>query len=45
MTVIDTQDNPSDDVTGGEKAGNALLQRNQEIDSVLGYNDPSALGP
>ena len=44
MTVIDTQDNPSDDVTGGEKAGNALLQRNQEIDSVLGYNDPSALG-
>jgi ribose transport system substrate-binding protein len=44
MTVVDTQDNPSDDVTGGEKAGNALLQRNQEVDSVIGYNDPSALG-
>ena len=44
MTVIDTQDNPSDDVTGGEKAGNALLQRNQDVDSVIGYNDPSALG-
>lgn len=44
LTVIDTQDNPSDDVTGGEKAANALLQRNQEIDSVMGYNDPSALG-
>jgi ribose transport system substrate-binding protein len=44
LTVIDTQDNPSDDVTGGEKAGNALLQRNQEVDSVIGYNDPSALG-
>jgi ribose transport system substrate-binding protein len=44
MTVVDTQDNPSDDVTGGEKAGNALLQRNKTIDSVLGYNDPSALG-
>jgi ribose transport system substrate-binding protein len=44
MTVIGTQDNPSDDVTGGEKAGNALLQRNQEVDSVIGYNDPSALG-
>lgn len=44
LTVIDTEDNPSDDVTGGEKAGNALLQRNQEIDSVMGYNDPSALG-
>lgn len=44
LTVLGTQDNPSDDVTGGEKAGNALLQRNQEIDSVVGYNDPSALG-
>ena len=44
LTVIDTQDNPSDDVTGGEKAANALLQRNQEVDSVIGYNDPSALG-
>ena len=44
LTVIDTQDNPSDDVTGGEKAANALLQRNQDVDSVIGYNDPSALG-
>jgi ribose transport system substrate-binding protein len=44
MTVVDTQDNPSDDVTGGEKAGNALLQRNKTVDSVIGYNDPSALG-
>lgn len=44
MTVVGTQDNPSDDVTGGEKAGNALLQRNQTVDSVIGYNDPSALG-
>jgi ABC-type sugar transport system substrate-binding protein len=44
LTVLATQDNPSDDVTGGEKAANALLQRNQEVDSVIGYNDPSALG-
>jgi len=44
LTVVDTQDNPSDDVTGGERAGNALLQRNQNVDSVIGYNDPSALG-
>jgi ribose transport system substrate-binding protein len=44
LTVIGTQDNPSDDVTGGEKAANALLQRNKEVDSVIGYNDPSALG-
>ncbi len=43
-TVVGTQDNPSDDVTGGEKAANALLQRHSNIDAVIGYNDPSALG-
>ena len=43
-TIVGTQDNPSDDVTGGEKAANALLQRYSSMDAVLGYNDPSALG-
>ncbi len=43
-TVIGQQDNPSDDVTGGEKAANALLQRYSDIDAVIGYNDPSAIG-
>jgi ribose transport system substrate-binding protein len=43
-TIIGTQDNPSDDVTGGEKAANALLQRHSDINAVIGYNDPSALG-
>jgi ABC-type sugar transport system substrate-binding protein len=43
-TVVGSQDNPSDDVTGGEKAANALLQRHSDIDAVIGYNDPSALG-
>jgi ABC-type sugar transport system substrate-binding protein len=44
MTVVGTQDNPSDDVTGGEKAGNALIQRYQDMDAVIAYNDPSAVG-
>ena len=44
LTVVGTQDNPSDDVTGGEKAANGLLQRYSDIDGVIGYNDPSALG-
>ncbi|MFN8224120.1 MAG: sugar ABC transporter substrate-binding protein [Gaiellales bacterium] len=44
LTVLGTQDNPSDDVTGGEKAANGLLQRYQDMDGVIGYNDPSALG-
>jgi ABC-type sugar transport system substrate-binding protein len=43
-SVVGSQDNPSDDVTGGEKAANALLQRNSDINAVIGYNDPSALG-
>jgi ribose transport system substrate-binding protein len=43
-TVLGTQDNPSDDVTGGEQAANGLVQRYPEMDSVIAYNDPSALG-
>jgi ribose transport system substrate-binding protein len=30
--------------TGGEKAGNGLIQRYSDMDSVIGYNDLSALG-
>jgi ribose transport system substrate-binding protein len=44
LTVVGSQDNPSDDVTGGEKAANALLQRHSDINAVIAYNDPSALG-
>lgn len=44
LTVLGTQDNPSDDVTGGEKAANGLLQRYPDMTGVIGYNDPSALG-
>jgi ABC-type sugar transport system substrate-binding protein len=44
LKVLGTQDNPSDDVTGGEKAANGLLQRYSNMDAVIGYNDPSAIG-
>ena len=44
LTVLGTQDNPTDDVTGGERAANGLLQRYDEMDAIIGYNDPSALG-
>ncbi len=44
LRVVGTQDNPTDDVTGGEKAANGLLQRYEDMDAVIGYNDPSALG-
>jgi ribose transport system substrate-binding protein len=44
LTIVGKQDNPSDDVTGGEKAANGLVQRYSNMDAVIGYNDPSALG-
>jgi ribose transport system substrate-binding protein len=44
LTVLGTQDNPSDDVTGGEKAANGLVQRYSDMTAVIGYNDPSAIG-
>jgi len=44
LTIVGTQDNPSDDVTGGEKAANGLVQRFADMNAVIGYNDPSALG-
>ena len=44
LTVLGTQDNPSDDVTGGEKAANGLVQRYSDMKAIVGYNDPSAVG-
>jgi ribose transport system substrate-binding protein len=44
MTVLGSEDNGTDDVTGGEKAGNALIQRYADMDAVIAYNDPSGVG-
>jgi ribose transport system substrate-binding protein len=44
MTVLGDEDNPTDDVTGGEKAGNALIQRYPDMNAVIAYNDPSGVG-
>jgi ribose transport system substrate-binding protein len=44
LSIVGTQDNPSDDVTGGEKAANGLVQRYSTMNAIIGYNDPSALG-
>lgn len=44
ISVLGEQDNPSDDVTGGEKAANGLLQRFSDMNAIIGYNDPSAVG-
>lgn len=44
ITVLGEQDNPTDDVTGGEKAANGLLQRYSSLNAIIGYNDPSAIG-
>jgi ribose transport system substrate-binding protein len=44
LKVIGEQDNPSDDITGGQKAMAGLLGKYGSIDGVLAYNDPSAVG-
>ena len=44
LQVIGEQDNPSDDITGGQQAMAGLLGKYGSIDGVLAYNDPSAVG-
>ncbi len=44
LQVIGEQDNPSDDIPGGQKAMSGLLGKFGSIDGVLAYNDPSAVG-
>lgn len=44
LHVIGEQDNPSDDIPGGQQAMSGLLGKYGSIDGVLAYNDPSAVG-
>jgi ribose transport system substrate-binding protein len=44
LDVLGEQDNPTDDVTGGQGAMNGLLGKFPNIDGLIAYNDPSALG-
>lgn len=44
LTVVGSADNPTDDVAGGQTAANGLLQRYSQMNAIVGYNDPSAIG-
>lgn len=44
LQVLGRGDNPTDNEAGGERAMNGLLGKYAEIDGVIAYNDPSALG-
>jgi ribose transport system substrate-binding protein len=44
LTVLGNASNPSDDQSGGERAMNGLLGRFPQIDGVIAYNDPTAVG-
>jgi ABC-type sugar transport system substrate-binding protein len=44
LQVIGEQDNPSDDIPGGQQAMSGLLGKFGTIDGVLAYNDESAVG-
>jgi ribose transport system substrate-binding protein len=44
MTVVGKASNQSDDIAGGEQAMTELLGNHPDIQGVIGYNDPSAIG-
>jgi ribose transport system substrate-binding protein len=44
LTVVGNATNPSDDIAGGETAMTEILANWPDIDGVIGYNDPSAIG-
>lgn len=44
LSVLGEQDNPSDDIPGGQQAMSGLLGKFGSIDGVLAYNDESAVG-
>jgi ribose transport system substrate-binding protein len=44
LTILGEQDNPTDDVAGGQQAMTALLSKYPDLDGIIAYNDPSALG-
>lgn len=44
LTVVGKASNQSDDIAGGEQAMTELLGNYPDIQGVIGYNDPSAIG-
>ncbi len=44
LSVVGNGTNPSDDISGGEKAMTEILGANPDVAGVIGYNDPSAIG-
>ena len=44
LTIVGEQDNPADDAAGGNTAANGLLQHYKDMNAIIGYNDPSAVG-
>lgn len=44
LEVVDKVESPQDTVEAGQKAADALLAKNPDIEGVLGYTDPPAIG-
>jgi ribose transport system substrate-binding protein len=44
LNVLGNASNPTDDIAGGEKAMTELLGKFPDVNGVIGYNDPSAIG-
>jgi ribose transport system substrate-binding protein len=44
LQVVGNASNPSDDIAGGERAMTEILGSSPDVDGIIGYNDPSAIG-
>lgn len=44
LKVVDSVDNATDDVAGGETVASGLLTKHANLKGVFAYNDPSAIG-
>jgi ribose transport system substrate-binding protein len=44
LTVLGRADNPTDDAAGGERGMTGALGRFPDVEGVIAYNDPTALG-
>lgn len=44
IEVVGNASNPTDDIAGGEEAATQLFGSFEDLDGIIGYNDPSAIG-
>lgn len=44
LDVVAFEENQTDDAAGGEQIGNAAITANPDLEGIIAYNDPTAIG-